>query len=262
MNTLTDSINRPLLKIGGWAAIASGGFYILVTIYIFGVLPRYGFATEMFDDHTLLHPWVAIHPRKYQISWLLYFFTQLCLLPVPIALASFFNKHSDEPSPALVKLSPLFGIVAIPFAMLSAILFYASSPLTAQAYVEVAGSATSQATILTISGILTDMAKQIRLFSEIILGIWLISTGYLFRSVRNIQWLSWLGYGIGIWTLFVVVFKFFNPYAPLEDALGIFLGLSYLAIGIHQVRFVNAPPEQAPILSTPSPESLSGELQL
>lgn len=260
MNTLTGSTNRSLLKIGGWSAIASGGFYILVTIYIFGILPRYGFVTEMFDDHTLLHPWVSRHARMYQISWILYFLTQLCLLPVPIALANFFNTSKNEQSLALVKVSALFGVVAIPLAMLSSILFYASSPLTAQAYIDMAGSAESQAVILTISGILTDMAKEIRLFSEIILGIWLICTGYLFREVRNIQRLSWLCYGIGLWTLFVVSYKFFNPYAPLEDALGIFLGLSYAAVGIQQIRFLKTPSEHAPILPTPSTDSLSGEL--
>lgn len=257
MNTLTASTNRTLLKIGGWSAIASGGFYILVTIYIFGFLPRYGFVPEMFDDHTLLHPWVSSYPRMYQISWLFYFFTQLCLLPVPIALANFFSTNKDDQSRALIKVSTLFGIVAIPFAMLSSILFYATSPLTAEAYMSVAGAPDSQTLILTLSGILTDVAKEIRLFSEIILGIWLVSTGYLFRTVRNMQGLSWLSYGIGFWTLFVVTFKFFNPYAPLEDALGIFLGLSYAVIGIHQVRFEQAFSEPAPILPTPSTDSLS-----
>ena len=251
MNTLASTTNRSMLKIGGWSAIASGGFYILVTIYIFGVLPQFGFTTEMFDDHTLLHPWVSKYPRMYQISWLLYFFTQLCLLPVPIALANFFRSNNNDQSHALVKLSPLFGMVAIPLAMLSSILFYASSPLTAQAYVDMAGSVDNQAVILTISGILTDMAKEIRLFSEIILGIWLISTGYLFYAVRNIPRIGWLCIGIGLWTLFVVIFKFFNPYAPLEDALGIFLGLSYTAVGIHQIRFMKPSSEHAPILSAP-----------
>lgn len=251
MNTVTDSTNRTLLKIGGWSAIASGGFYFLVTIYIFGILPRFGFVTEMFDDHTLLHPWVSEYPRLYQISWLFYFLTQLFLLPVPIALANFFNTASNEQASALAKLSPLFGLVAIPLAMLSAILFYASSPHTAQAYTDLAGMPDNQALVLTISGLMTDTAKEIRLFSEIILAVWLISTGYLFRIVRNTQGVSWLCYGIGAWTLFVVTYKFFNPYAPLEDALGIFLGLSYIGIGIHQVRFVMAPAERTPILSTP-----------
>ena len=251
MNTFTNSTNRTLLKIGGWSAIASGGFYILVTIYIFGVLPQLGFVTEMFDDHTLLHPWVAQYPRLYQISWLLYFLTQLCLLPVPIALANFFNIDQNEKSSAWVKLSPLFGMVAIPLAMLSAILFYATSPLTAQAYTDLATMPDNQALILTLSGVLTDTAKEIRLFSEIILAVWLISTGYLFQSVRNSQGASWLCYGIGFWTLFVISYKFYNPYAPLEDALGIFLGVSYIGIGIHQIRFVRTPTERAAVLSAP-----------
>jgi len=262
MNTFIGSTNRSLLRIGGWSAIASGGFYILVTIYIFGVLPRYGFVTEMFDDHALLHPWVAEYPRMYQVSWILYFLTQLCLLPVPIALANFFNTSKNQESSAWIKLSPLFGVVAIPLAMLSSILFYASSPLTAQAYVEMASSIDNQTMVLTLSGILTDIAKEIRLFSEIVLGVWLVSTGYLFYSIREMKGVGWLSFGIGFWTLFVVVFKFFNPYAPLEDALGIFLGLAYTVIGIHQVRFVNNSSRHAPILPAPSPETLSGELSL
>ncbi|MEM8862717.1 MAG: hypothetical protein AAGD96_30780 [Chloroflexota bacterium] len=260
MNTITDSTNRSLLKIGGWSAIASGGFYVLVTIYIFGVLPQYGFITDMFDDHTLLHPWVAEYPRLYQVSWILYFFTQLCLLPVPIALANFFSTAEDDSAKALVKLSPLFGMVAIPLAMLSSILFYATSPITAQAYVEMASSGETQSVILTISGLMTDTAKEIRLFSEIGLAIWLVSTGYLFYTVRNMQGISWVSFGIGLWTLFVVVVKFFNPYAPLEDALGILLGLAYTIIGIHQIRFVNSASNNAPVLPAPTPESLSGEI--
>ena len=171
MTTSIDSTNRFLIKIGGWSAIASGGLYILVTVYIFGVLTQFGFTPDMFDDHTLLHPWVSKHPRFYQITWLFYFLTQLCLLPVPTALANYFKIDGNERTVALIQLGRLFSTVAITLAMLSAILFYASSPITAQAYTRLAEFPESQNLVLTISGLITDIAKEIRLFSEILLGI-------------------------------------------------------------------------------------------
>ena len=254
MTTSIDDTNRSLLKIGGWSAIASGGFYILITVYIFGVLPQFGFSTDMFDDHTLLHPWVYEHARLYQIAWLFYFLTQLFLLPVPISLANYFGVDKSERTLALIKFGRVFCIVAITLAMLSAILFYASSPITARAYTGLYSMPESQALVLTISGLVTDIAKETRLFSEILLGIWLVSIGYLFSAARNASSLSWLSYGIGFWTLFVVIFKFFNPYAPLEDALGIFLGAAYLIIGIHQIRTLKAPLEQVEIMPDLQPD--------
>jgi hypothetical protein len=63
-----SSLNVYLLKIGGWSAILSGAFFLVVTIYIFGILGTTGFTPDMFDDHTLLHPWVAENARLYQLS--------------------------------------------------------------------------------------------------------------------------------------------------------------------------------------------------
>ncbi len=189
----------------------------------------------MFDDHTLLHPWVAEHTRLYQISWLFYFLTQLFLLPVPLTLAHYFGG-GDEKQIALAKLSKLLGTASVTIAIISPVIFYAITPITAEAYVEFSGQVEAQSLTIIISELLTDIPKEIRLFSEVILGIWLTIVGYLFLDANRSRVVGWLVLAMGVWTLFVVILKIFNPFTPLEDFLGLLLAISYLFIGVHLLR--------------------------
>ncbi len=75
-----------LLWVGGISALVAGALFFLTVAYAFGVMAGFGFAQEMFDDRALLLPWVAEHAGLYRGLWLLYFASQVFLLPVPLAL--------------------------------------------------------------------------------------------------------------------------------------------------------------------------------
>jgi|GEM_PF-2793070 len=223
-----------LHKIGGWSAILSGLLFGILTFYLYVFLGALGFKPVMFDDHTLLHPWVAEHIRLYQLSWIFYFLTQLFLIPVPYVLAHYFQKGNGKLK-ALAKLSATFGTTAIAITVLCPIIFYAASPITAQAYVAT-DAAQSQELVLAMSALMTDIPKEIRLFSEVFLGIWLMLAGFLFRRSTRVQGVGWLTFVTGFWTVSIVSIKIFDPSNPLEDFLGIVLSVNYTVIGLHLLR--------------------------
>lgn len=167
--TSNTSPNYYLLKIGGWGGILSGLFFLIVTAYIFGFLTIFGFDFAMFDDPGLLHPWVSEHTKLYQFSWLLYLLTQLFLLPVPLALGTYFASKDDQQM-ALAQLGQMLGVAAITIAILSPAILYAAAPITARSYVEAAGSIAAQSQVIFVSNLTADIAKYLRLFSEMILG--------------------------------------------------------------------------------------------
>lgn len=230
-----SSLNFYLLKIGGWSAILSGTFFLVVTIYIFGILGAIGFDPVMFDDHTLLHPWVVQNARLYQLSWLFYYLTQFFLLPVPLVLAHYLKGNNDRQT-ALAQLSKTIGTASITIAILSPVIFYTISPITAKAYVAASNSAEAQALVLVMSDLMTDIPKEIRLFSEVILGAWLLICGYLFWDTNRSKSVGWLVMIVGGWTLAVVILKIFNPLTPLEDFLGLLLTFTYIPVGVHLLR--------------------------
>lgn len=232
---LSTSTNQTLLKIGGWGGILSGLFFLITTAYIFGFLLMIGFDLAMFDDHTLLHPWVAENTQVYQISWLLYLFTQLCLLPVPLALANYLCGDDDKQM-AFAQLSQTLGIAAITIAIVSPAILYAAAPLTGAAYVNASGSVIAQSQVLLVSELVASTSKHIRLFSEILLGGWLLIVGTLFLNANRGKAIGWLTAVVGCWTLITVTIKIFDPLTPLEDSLGIVLALVYIPLGMHLLR--------------------------
>jgi hypothetical protein len=137
---------------------------------------------------------------------------------------------------ALAQLSKTMGTASITLAILSPVIFYTISPITAKAYVAAANAAEAQSLILVMSDLMTDMPKEIRLFSEVILAAWLLICGYLFGNTNRSKNVGWLVLIVGGWTLFVVILKIFNPLIPLEDFLGLLLALTYISVGVHLLR--------------------------
>ncbi len=229
------SSSLSLQKMGGWSALLSGLLFGILTVYLYVFLGALGFKPVMFDDHSLLHLWVADRTRLYQLTWILYFLIQLFLIPVPLVLSHYFLQSGNGKLRSLAELSRTFGTTAIAIAILCPIIFYTASPITAQAYMTF-DSAQSQELVLVMSSLMTDIPKEIRLFSEVLLGIWLILTGFLFRHSTRARGIGWLTFAIGFWTLSIASVKIFDPANPLEDFLGLVLAVNYVAIGMHLLR--------------------------
>lgn len=218
----------PDLRAAGWLSIAAGAVFLVTVAYLFTVLPATGWNLGMFDAPRELLIWIDQHERIYQGLWVLYFASQACLLTVPLLVA----RLGARP-PAVI------GTVAIALAMVGLVVLFAVSPVLAHAYRE-ATSAAAQQSVLTVHDVTADIGKDLRLFSELLLGIWLASTGRLLRRAGgDRRW--WVLTALGGWTFLVAAVKLFLPTIGLEDWLGFLLGVGYLALGVGLVRFTPSP---------------------
>jgi len=212
-------MERPSTVItAGALLVAAGVAFLATSVYLFAVLTGAGFEIEMFDDPVSLMPWAATHTRLYQGLWVLYFLTQAVLLPVP----SLLGEHLHHRATAVL------GTAAVILAMVGVVVFFAAGPVVAEAYVD--GEA-PPASVLALHDVAADIAKDLRLFSELLLGVWLVVVGaQLRRASGRAAW--WLLSAVGAWTLVVAAWKLADPLIPHEDWLGFLLGLGYLVVGV------------------------------
>jgi hypothetical protein len=223
-----------LLRVGGISALAAGVLFFLTVAYAFGVMPDFGFTQEMFDNRALLLTWVADHAGLYRGLWLLYFASQLFLLPVPLALYALTGQDAARGF-GIAAPCAVAGGAAVVMAMVGLIVIYTTSAPVAQAFVEAAPSSPEQAGVLLLGDLFADVGKELRLFSELLLGVWLGGTGaLLLLRARSVA--GWAMLGIGGCTLLVAILKIFDPRNPLEDFLGLLLAGCYVVIGIRLLR--------------------------
>jgi len=200
--------------------------FIVTVGYLFTILPATGWSIAMFDAPADLLAWINGHGRIYQVLWLLYFGSQMCLLAVPALLSGPGGR-----------VGAVFGMAAVILAMVGLALLFAVSPVLALAYNEavVPGSTVSPAAVLVMHGLAADIGKDLRLFSELLLGVWLIGLGRGLRRDNN-QRRWWVLSALGGWTFAVAAIKLFDPTISLEDWLGFLLGLGYLGLGVGLLR--------------------------
>ena len=202
----------------GALLVAAGVAFLATSVYLFAVLTAAGFEAEMFDDPVSLMPWAAAHSRLYQGLWVLYFLTQAAVLLVPSLLGEHMNHRATA----------VLGTTAVILAMVGVVVFFAAGPVVAEAYVD--GEAPPPS-VLALHDVAADIAKDLRLFSELLLGVWLVVVGVqLRRASGRVAW--WLLSAVGAWTFVVAAWKLADPLIPHEDWLGFLLGLGYLVFGV------------------------------
>ena len=203
------------------------GVVFLVTVgYLFTALPAAGWDIDMFDDPARLLPWLNEHVRLYQVLWLLYFVSQAFLLPVPWVL----QRESGLAAAAA-------GSAAVILAMIGLIVLFATSPVVADGFRagQLDGAEGAAQTALVLHDSFADLGKDLRLFSELLLAVWLVVLGLALRQLTGRRgW--WTLSAVGVWTFLVVAVKLFAPAMPLEDWLGFLLGSAYLASGVALLR--------------------------
>jgi uncharacterized protein DUF4386 len=224
-----------VLRVGGISALVAGGLFFATVVYAFGVMSGFGFTQEMFDDRVLLVPWVADHACLYRGLWLLYFASQVFLLPVPLALYALVRRDDGRRS-GLAAPFALAGIAAVVMAMVGLVVIYATSAPIARAFVETSSSSPERASVLLLGDLFADVGKEIRLFSELLLGVWLGGTGAALLCGTRSDAVGWSMLIIGGCTLCVAVLKILDPLNPLEDFLGLLLAGGYVVIGVRLLR--------------------------
>ena len=223
-----------LLRIGGVSALVAGALFFSTVVYAFGVMSVFGFTQEMFDDRALLLAWVADHTGLYRGLWLLYFASQVFLLPVPLALYTLIRRD-DARGSGIAAPCAVAGGAAVVMAMVGLVVIYTTSTPVARAFVEATPSSPEQASVLLLGDLFADVGKELRLFSEVLLGVWLGGTGaVLLRRLRSGA--GWAMLGIGACTLLVALLKILDPRNPLEDFLGLFLVGGYVVIGVRLLQ--------------------------
>lgn len=224
-----------LLRIGGISALVAGALFFSTVVYALGVMSGFGFTQEMFDDRTLLLPWVADHASLYRGLWLLYFASQVFLLPVPLALYALVRRDDGRRS-GIAAPCAVAGVAAVTMAMVGLVVIYATFAPVAHAFVETSSSSPERAGVLLLGDLFADVGKEIRLFSELLLGVWLGGTGAaLLRGTRSGA-IGWAMLSIGGCTLGVAVLKILDPLNPLEEYLGLLLAGVYVVIGVRLLR--------------------------
>lgn len=211
------------MRVTGRLAIGAGVVFFVANAYLFLVLGGAGWTLEMFDDPSLLLDWVHEHQKLYQGLWLLYFVSQALLLLVPWRLGEQLGERAVG----------LLGTIAVAIAIVGLVVIFAASPVTARAYQDVGGAG-----VLVLHELAADLGKYLRLFSQLLLGVWMVLAGRRLHARTGAR-LWWLFGALGAWTLLVSAWKLLDPLMPLEDWLGFLLGLGYLGLGIGLLRTRN-----------------------
>jgi len=182
----------------------------------------------MFNDPQALLPWSAAHLHLYQGLYLLYAASQVLLLSVPALLW----RASDR------RASWLFGAVwgtgAVVLSIASLAVLYAVARTSSAAYVS-AGDDVARFAVIASHNVAADIAKDIRLFADLLFGGWLVVTGALLVRDRGSRgW--WALVAVGGWTLVVAVWKLFDPTTSLEDWLGFIVSAGQVGLGAALLR--------------------------
>ena len=165
------------------------GMFIVTVGYLFGVMSAIGWTIAMFDAPADVLIWVNGHERVNQGLWVLYFLSQTLLLAVPVLLSG-----------GTARAVAVFGAAVVVLAMVGLVLIFAVSPALAHAYHEATttDATSSAAHVLVLHDVMAGVGKNIRLFSELLLGVWLILLGrHLHRNFLQRRWWGWSGRDAG-----------------------------------------------------------------
>jgi len=238
-----DSRQVGPLPLAGALAIAAGVTFFATVTYLFTALRWVGLDLAMFDDPARLLLWADDHSVWYKVMWLLYFISQALLLCVPWLLGE------DQGT----RVAAVLGTTSVAMAMIGIAVQYAVSPVTGAAYQAVltAGTPSSSEVVLALHNTVSDAGKDIRLFSETMLGVWLVLVGtQLRRRTGDQAW--WLLVALGCWTTVVAAWKLFDPAMPHEDWLAFLLGAGYVGLGVGLIRLSRGASQPAVLARPPS----------
>ncbi len=210
-----------------WKSSAAAAASIFLTsIYFAVILPLFGFTFEMLDDHVAAINWYveANTSGVFQGLMVCYFISQLLLLPVPFALHNIVSKEHNS---VYSFYFALIGTVGAIIAMAGPIFVFANIPeLTNTA----AKNVVSIDTMVMTGNMFADLTKDFRLFSEILIGIWLIGFGFMIarNTAHRVKSLIIGVFGIAIFIIPAI--KLADPYMHSEDYIGLILAMCFILL--------------------------------
>ena len=216
------------VRVGGRGALLAGVVFLGTIAYTFGFLFARGLSTDMLNVPAQLMPWVHANTVAFVGLWWIYTLHFLCLLPAPRGLAAITGS-----SRATIRMATLAGVAGAVVGMIAAQVNAATAPPLAAASASM--SQTLLPTVWLQSELAGGFALQLRLISDVLVALWLTTTGL--TLVRTTGWraLGAVQLAVSVLVLIVYIGKPFD-WVDLEPTLGFVLALVYLWIGIQLLR--------------------------
>ena len=216
------------MRLGGLGAVLAGVVFLGTIAYTFGFLFARGLSFEMLNEPARLLPWVHANTVPYVGLWWLYTLHFLCLLPAPRGLAAIVGENR-----ATIRAATVAGIAGAVVGMMAAQVNAATAPPLAAA--SVAMPSELLPSVWLQSEIAGGLGLQLRLLSDVLVAVWLGTTGL--TLARSSGWRALGVVQLAVSTLVVVVY-FGKPFdwLDLEPTLGFVLALVYLWMGIQMLR--------------------------
>ena len=216
------------VRVGGRGAMLAGVVFLVTIAYTFGFLFSRGLSTDMLNVPAQLLPWVHANTVAFVGLWWIYTLHFLCLLPAPRGLAVIVGNDR-----ATIRMATIAGIAGAVVGTIAAQVNISTAPPLAAASV-----ATAPALLPSVwlqSELAGGFALQLRLLSDLLVAIWLGTTGL--TLVRMPRWRALGAVQLAVSALVVVVYvgKPFD-WLDLEPTLGFVLALVYLWMGVFLLR--------------------------
>lgn len=212
-----------VLRLGGVAALLSGAVFLTTIGYTFGFLASRGLTVEMLDQPAQFLPWIARNRGAYLGLWWLYLGSLLLLLAVPFASTRLGGLRGS----ALSLLGAVAGSGGAVLGMAGVAVNVATAPLLATGY---AAAGSDRDTVLLLSELFGGIGLELRLFGDLLVGVWLAAFGLaLLRGTA--QRVLPAGLLLGASGVLVVAVAKPLGWFDGEPALGLLLALLYLWIG-------------------------------
>ena len=230
----SDTAEADAVRVGGRGALLAGVVFLTTIAYTFGFLFARGLSFDMLNVPAQLLPWVHANTVAYVGLWWIYTLHFVCLLPAPRGLAMIAGRER-----AAIRMATAAGVTGAVVGMIAAQVNISTAPPLAAASVSLSPSVLPS--VWLQSELAGGFALQLRLLSDVLMAVWLTTTGL--TLVKRAGWRALGAVQLAVSALVVVVYigKPFD-WLDLEPTLGFVLALVYLWIGIALLRSSDGEP--------------------
>jgi hypothetical protein len=223
-----DRAEADAVRVGGRGALLAGVVFLTTIAYTFGFLFARGLSFDMLNVPAQLLPWVHANTVAYVGLWWIYTLHFVCLLPAPRGLAVIAGRER-----AAIRMATAAGVTGAVVGMIAAQVNISTAPPLAAASVSLSPSVLPS--VWLQSELAGGFALQLRLLSDVLMAVWLTTTGL--TLVKRAGWRALGAVQLAVSALVVVVYvgKPFD-WLDLEPSLGFVLALVYLWVGIALLR--------------------------
>jgi hypothetical protein len=215
--------NLHFIRTAGTLSIFAGIIALVSVFYIFIVLGGMGLEMKMFEDTRALLGWIKMNSFYYSILWLHHILIAILMVPVTLAASQIFRQHNNQSS-TLTIASYLIGLCGFYLLIISAIVLFTISPLTAKAFNQGIDNS------VLLHEIFVSLGMQFRLFGEFMIGLWIAVIGIHIIRKHKVDSFGWYCISFALISSVITIGKSFDVF-DWEPLLGIALAFTYIWLG-------------------------------